>query len=70
MLESMERTETGPERCEVAEVRRLADFTLAEDTLLLGASDMALAALISSPSQPEDSAKVTRDLVVASRMAS
>ncbi len=37
---------------------------------LLGASDNALAALTVSPSHPEDSANVTRDLVVASKMAS
>lgn len=37
---------------------------------LLGASDKALAALITSPSQPEDSANVTNERVVANKIAS
>ena len=71
-LESIERIETGLDLSDIAEVARLAaERTRGELMLwLLGASDSTLAALITSPSQPEDSARVTSVRVVAKRIAS
>ncbi len=73
MLESIERMDTGRDLSEVADVVRLAVADLPRGDglwMALGAVDRALAARITSPSQPEDSASVTNDRVVANRMAS
>jgi len=78
MLESMERMDTGRERRPSPfittdpgrliddEARRLADTPA---PVLLSASDSLLAARTASPSQPEDSARVTRERVVANNTA-
>ena len=72
IFESIDKTEVG-RFSDVAEVARLADVDLARGVdplcIALGASESALVALMTSPSQPEDSASVTSERDVARRIA-